>query len=797
VPDRGARAARVNNSPYLSVVVTARNDDHGGNLAPRMQAFVNGLLSQCRRHRVPAELVMVEWNPPPDRPPLAEALDWSAQNEFCAVRIIEVPPALHRRFRYGHALPLYQMIAKNVGIRRARGEFILATNIDILFSDELFEILAARALKPGKMYRADRWDVMAELPADQPIDQQLAWCNSHLLRVNRREGTFALNPDGSMKIDADDIVRPERGITLGENWFPRELSGGEPFRWVENDAEFIIGQAGEVFLSLDVEPGPGVDVELFPLEVHNAAGAVLASTVVERRSTVSLALQLAAPDTHVFLHTDYGGAKIAADLRILNFRVFRCDLTVGKPATAVAVRPTGGRLGRLRRGVGVLAKSFFSASDVRIPMSKAAMERLNLRQDESAVSFILGPLLRARPNRNGVIGGGLVAIWERGWNDLERFRGEAFRWMQREGTVILILPESGGSHVSILAEAGPSVGFRGARLEVRDDSGALLAGAELRGRTTLDVPIADLKGAAVLHLSVSGSTAPSVVPGDSRTLALRLIRCELFPPAAPLEPANPFEAASGLGVWCVRGFKSRDAGLLCATQAELAVRAADSIALQVSPNASRQSTPAHLSIRDASGNVLHDGDVSPNQEIAIPSAAASGCTLLRFTANRPVIFRSAIRAVPNQPPVQYRLGADISPVPLHTNGCGDFTMLARRHWVDLRGYPEFDAFSMNIDSVLCWAAHHGGAREEMLPTRIFHIEHGTGSGWTPEGEQKLYQRILAKGLPWLDFKTVLEWARAMNRFDVPLIFNSEDWGLNNETLPEVTPGPNACQHGKV
>ncbi len=36
------------------------------------------------------------------------------------------------------------MIAKNVGIRRARGAFILCTNIDILFSDALFRLLADR-----------------------------------------------------------------------------------------------------------------------------------------------------------------------------------------------------------------------------------------------------------------------------------------------------------------------------------------------------------------------------------------------------------------------------------------------------------------------------------------------------------------------------------------------------------------------------------------------------------------------------------------------------------------------------
>jgi len=77
-----------------------------------------------------------------------------------------------------------------------------------------------------------------------------------------------------------------------------------------------------------------------------------------------------------------------------------------------------------------------------------------------------------------------------------------------------------------------------------------------------------------------------------------------------------------------------------------------------------------------------------------------------------------------------------SSIHLHTNGCGDFTLMAREHWFDLRGYPEFDLFSMNLDSVLCYAAHHAGFFEYCLedPMRIYHIEHQTGSGWTPEGQ---------------------------------------------------------------
>jgi len=78
--------------PYLSVVATARNDDHGGNPLYRMQLFVDGLIAQCDRHRLPAELVLVEWNPPTDRPRLAEVLRWPESDGWCRVRIVEVPP---------------------------------------------------------------------------------------------------------------------------------------------------------------------------------------------------------------------------------------------------------------------------------------------------------------------------------------------------------------------------------------------------------------------------------------------------------------------------------------------------------------------------------------------------------------------------------------------------------------------------------------------------------------------------------------------------------------------------------
>jgi hypothetical protein len=53
-------------APYLSVVVTTRNDDHGGDPLKRLQTFVNTFAAQCVRTGLDAEVIVVEWNPPDD-----------------------------------------------------------------------------------------------------------------------------------------------------------------------------------------------------------------------------------------------------------------------------------------------------------------------------------------------------------------------------------------------------------------------------------------------------------------------------------------------------------------------------------------------------------------------------------------------------------------------------------------------------------------------------------------------------------------------------------------------------------
>lgn len=199
-------------TPYFSVVVASRNDQHGGNLLLRMQAFVNAFVAQMDRHGIPCELVLVEWNPPDDTAPLLEQLRWPPSTT-CAIRVIQVPSGIHQRYRHAAQLPLYQMLAKNVGIRRASGEFVLATNVDIIFSDPLMNYLAARSLRAGAFYRSDRYDIENDLNADWPLERLLDFCANHCIRINQKEGsrnchTGQVHQVYSPKTTADSLGYP-------------------------------------------------------------------------------------------------------------------------------------------------------------------------------------------------------------------------------------------------------------------------------------------------------------------------------------------------------------------------------------------------------------------------------------------------------------------------------------------------------------------------------------------------------------------------------------------------------------
>jgi len=182
----------VNKPFHLSVVVTARNDNHGGSFLYRMQHFVDGFIEQCKRHKLKAELIVVDWNPPEENPPLYQALHFPKDKGPCSIRFIRVPNDVHGKLKHAEKLPLFQMIGKNVGIQRALGEFVLSTNIDIIFSDKVIRYIK-RNLKPNYLYRVDRLDVPSELPKGATLPQILRFCSKSFFRVNGKYGTKIIN----------------------------------------------------------------------------------------------------------------------------------------------------------------------------------------------------------------------------------------------------------------------------------------------------------------------------------------------------------------------------------------------------------------------------------------------------------------------------------------------------------------------------------------------------------------------------------------------------------------------------
>jgi len=619
-------------------------------------------------------------------------------------------------------------------------------------------------------------------------------------------------------------------MKLGRGWFQHELSGEEPFRWVENDAEIILdGPVETRTLVLDVEPGPGVGNGPFLLELRDAGGNQISEVRVKRRTVVTFALPATKATGCVHLHTRHGGDRIDTDMRILNFRVFKCGLEtgpvslVGKEAAAKVRTVATGR-SRVGRGLH-LAREIWRGNpniQIRFPMSRERLAQLELRHDGSSISF--SPLaLRAQWAGREVVGdvlpAGMRALWGPGWFPREYFAGETFRWMGRTARTVWVLPREAPPVFELEVEPGPAVGFKACQLEIRNQWDEVMAKHPVKGRTRVRIPTVGFRGPLVTSLCVTGGGPPETTPGDSRSLALRVVGCKWARGRKRTRKDDQVRAPSrepmvvGPGTWCCAGWERvgdpQERRLAAVPGAELVVRASGvgrrALTLEVAPAAKE----ADLVIEDSFGRALFQGTIDSPQRIRLESGfVGSNDYALRLVegarasgTEEPWLILSTVEwdaahdgtPEPSDPlRIAVRAARGEQPVTIHTNACGDFTLLARDRWMDLRGYAEMDVYALNLDSLLCWSAHHGGAREQELkdPMRVYHIEHG--SGWTPEGEQKLFDRLSAKGVSWLEYREILEWARVMHRFDSPIIFNLEDWGLAKEDLRETVPRSTAA-----
>jgi hypothetical protein len=123
---------------------------------------------------------------------------------------------------------------------------------------------------------------------------------------------------------------------------------------------------------------------------------------------------------------------------------------------------------------------------------------------------------------------------------------------------------------------------------------------------------------------------------------------------------------------------------------------------------------------------------------------------------------------------------------LHLNACGDFTLMTRDSWADLRGYPEWEMFSWQLDGLLLYqAAAAGFAFKELDGHAAYHLEHS--AGWSIESQTALFDRLEREGIPVLTEAGGLEVAYTMwkTRRKKEWLMNLPSWGLHDRDLPEA------------
>jgi hypothetical protein len=167
-------SASASADPFISLVLTGRNDGYGGDFVARFLRTLRFNLRQLRERAIPHEVVFVEWAPPSGARRLLD-LAFESIGELepsqCAWYIVD--PEYQQRLSLNPRLEYLEFIAKNVGVRRARGRFVLTSNCDVFLGRHVLDVLQHSSLEPRTLYRALRLDLKKPTSYDDMTWEEL------------------------------------------------------------------------------------------------------------------------------------------------------------------------------------------------------------------------------------------------------------------------------------------------------------------------------------------------------------------------------------------------------------------------------------------------------------------------------------------------------------------------------------------------------------------------------------------------------------------------------------------------
>lgn len=145
--------------PYFSFVLVGRNDNYGGDFKIRLQRCMTNLHSLLVKTNTSAEIIFVNYNPVVENDAMEQFIHWPPSTQNVTTRIITVSNSLHRSLVADGTrknVPLLEYLAKNVGIRRSKGQYVLAMNPDIIIPENVLAEL--KNVRADHFYRVDRVD---------------------------------------------------------------------------------------------------------------------------------------------------------------------------------------------------------------------------------------------------------------------------------------------------------------------------------------------------------------------------------------------------------------------------------------------------------------------------------------------------------------------------------------------------------------------------------------------------------------------------------------------------------------
>lgn len=139
---------------FVTAVVTGRNDNYGGHLNERATYSFNTMLETFD------EVIYVDWNTDSGKNILTDDL---VIHDRTKLKTLKVTPELARQLTQGkETQKMCEVLARNVGIRRAKGRVIVSTNIDIIPPPRKYLDILVSELKPMEMVTLSKQDVELE-----------------------------------------------------------------------------------------------------------------------------------------------------------------------------------------------------------------------------------------------------------------------------------------------------------------------------------------------------------------------------------------------------------------------------------------------------------------------------------------------------------------------------------------------------------------------------------------------------------------------------------------------------------